>query len=147
MFYLLLLTLLGIHIVQMTSLRGRPHLPSCFLPCILFYIPNPCILGTRPVPPCKNGSCCMLELVGCRVCLCYSTVAICLPLVAHSHTSKFDNCCAFLEKSVFYRYLTAAPVSLWLPTQFVHCCLVTARPFMPGSLIVILYPILELHKF
>ena len=30
---------------------------------VLFYVPNPCILGTRPVLPCKNGSCCKLELV------------------------------------------------------------------------------------
>ena len=41
------------------------------------------------------------------------------------------------EKSVFYGYLTAASVSLGLPTHFVHCCLVTARAFMPASLIVI----------
>ena len=43
-----------------------------------------------------------------------------------------------LEKFVFYGYLTAAFVSLGLPTHFVHCCLVTARAFMPASLIVIL---------
>ena len=36
-----------------------------------------------------------------------------------------------LEKSVFYVYLTAASVSLGLPTQFVHCCLVTAIAFRP----------------
>ena len=43
-------------------------LPSYFPkgPSILFYVPNPCILGTRPVLPCKNGSCCMLELVGTK---------------------------------------------------------------------------------
>ena len=143
MFYLLLLTLLGIHIVQMTSLRG--HLPSCFQPCILFYVPNPCILGTRPVPPCKNGSCCMLELVGQRACLSYATV--CHWLLTVIPVSLITVVPTILEKSVFYRYLTAAPVSLWLPTQFVHCCLVTARPFMPGGLIVILYPILQIHKF
>ena len=51
-----------------------------------------------------------------------------------------------LEKSVFYGYLTAASVSVGLPTQFVHCCLVTARAFMPASLIVIPYAILEISK-
>ena len=52
-----------------------------------------------------------------------------------------------LEKSVFYGYLAAAPVSLGLPTQFVHCCLVTARAFTPASLIVIPHTILEISKF
>ena len=47
------------------------------------------------------------------------------------------------EKSVFYGYLTAASVSVGLPTQFVHCCLVTARAFVPASLIVIPYTILK----
>ena len=42
-----------------------------------------------------------------------------------------------LEKIVFYGYLTVASVSLGLPTQFVHCCLVTARAFMPATLTVI----------
>ena len=49
---------------------------------------------------------------------------------------------------MFYGYLTAASVSVGLPTQFVHCCLVTARAaFMSANLIVILYTILELSKF
>ena len=53
----------------------------------------------------------------------------------------------FLEKSVFYWYLTPPSLSLGLSTQFVHCCLVTARAFMPASLIVIPYTILEISKF
>ena len=52
-----------------------------------------------------------------------------------------------LEKSVFCGYLTPASVSLGLPTQFADCCLVTARAFMPASLIVISYTILEILKF
>ena len=52
-----------------------------------------------------------------------------------------------LEKSVFYRYLAVASVSLGLPTQFVHCCLAATRAFMPASLIVIPYTILEISKF
>ena len=48
---------------------------------------------------------------------------------------------------MFYGYLAVAPVSLGLPTQFVHCCLVTTRAFMPASLIVIPYTILEVSKF
>ena len=64
---------LGIHIVQMTSLRERPRFALVF-PKYTFYVPNPCILGTRPVLPCKNGSCCKLELVGTKsvFVLCYS---------------------------------------------------------------------------
>ena len=38
-----------------------------------------------------------------------------------------------LEESVFYGYLAAPSVSVGLPTQFVHCCLVKARAFMPAS--------------
>ena len=52
-----------------------------------------------------------------------------------------------LEKSVFYGYLAVASVSLGLPTQFVHCCLAATRAFMPASLIVIPYTILEISKF
>ena len=49
-----------------------------------------------------------------------------------------------LEKSVFYGYLAVAS---GLPTQFVHCCLAATRAFMPASLIVIPYTILEILKF
>ena len=52
-----------------------------------------------------------------------------------------------LEKYVFYGYLAVASVSLGLPTQFVHCCLAATRAFMPASLIVITYTILEISKF
>ena len=48
---------------------------------------------------------------------------------------------------MFYGYLAVASVSLGLPTQFVHCCLVTTRTFMPASLIVIPYTVLEISKF
>ena len=51
-----------------------------------------------------------------------------------------------LKKSVFYGHLAVASVSFGLPTQFVHCCLVTTRAFMPASLIVIPYTILEISK-
>ena len=52
-----------------------------------------------------------------------------------------------LEKSVLYTYLIAASVFLGLLIHFVHCCLLTARAFMPASLIVISYTILEISKF
>ena len=52
-----------------------------------------------------------------------------------------------LEKSVFYVYLAVASVTLRLPTQFVHCCLAATRAFMPASLMVISYTILEISKF
>ena len=39
-------------------------MPTFFQRC--FYISNPCILGTRPVLPCKNDSCCKLEFVGTK---------------------------------------------------------------------------------
>ena len=70
------------------------------------------------------------------MCLSCGTVAICLPLVTHRwncHASKFD--------------LAVASVSLGLLTQFVHCCLVTARAFILASLIVIPYTTLEISKF
>ena len=86
-----------------------------------FYVPNLCILGTRPVLPCENGSCCKLELIGTKSVFvlrysCYLSV-----LVAHRwncHTSKFNNYCAY--RSVFYGYLATASVSFGLPAQFVH---------------------------
>ena len=56
------LVLLGIHIVQ-TLLRERPRLLfASYFPNYVFYIPIPCVLGTRPVLPSKNGYCCKLEL-------------------------------------------------------------------------------------
>ena len=110
-----------------------------------FYVPNPCILGTRPVLPCKNGCCCKLELVEPRACLSYGTVAICLPWVAHRwncHTSKFGSCCAYRSGEI--RVLRISHCCICFPwathtvrSQFAHSCLVTARAFMPASLIVI----------
>ena len=50
--------ILEIHIVQMTSLRRCPCLPS-----FPKYVPNPYILGTKPVLPCKNGK---LKLIGAK---------------------------------------------------------------------------------
>ena len=72
----------------------------------------------------------------------YGTVAISLPLVTVTGgTVKAVSLIAVvptvLEKSVFYEYLSVASVSLGLPIQFVHCCLVTTRAFMPASLTVI----------
>ena len=90
-------TLLGIHIVQM-DLAPRTSAFALVFPKYSFYVPNPRILGTRPVLPCKNDCCCKLELVEQRACLSYGTVAICLPWVAHRwncHTSKFGSCCAY----------------------------------------------------
>ena len=81
----------------------------------------------------------------------YRTVAICLPLVAHRwncHTSKFKSRCAYRSGEIrFYGYLAVASASLGLPPQFVHCCLITARAFMPASLIAIPYTILEISTF
>ena len=88
---------LGIHIVQM-DLAPRTSAFALVFPKYSFYVPNPRILGTRPVLPCKNGCCCKLELVEQRACSSYGTVPICLPWVAHRwncHTSKFGSCCAY----------------------------------------------------
>ena len=46
------------------DLAPRTSAFALVFPKYTFYVPNPCILGTRPVLPCKNGSCCKLELVG-----------------------------------------------------------------------------------
>ena len=40
-----------------------------------------------------------------------------------------------------------ASVSFGIPPQFVHCCLIAARAFIPASLIAIPYTILEISKF
>ena len=98
-------------------------------PKYTFYVPNPCILGARPVLPCKNGSSC--KLTGGTV-IPVSLIAV-VPTI--------------LKKSVFCGYLAVASVSLGLPTQFVRCCLAATRAFMPASLIVIPYTILEISKF
>ena len=75
----------------------------------------------------------------------------CLLLFAHKwncHNSKFDSCCAYSSGEIRVLHIAhCASASLGLPTQFVHCCLVTARAFMPASLIVIPYTILEISKF
>ena len=56
------------------DLAPRTSAFALVFPKYTFYVPNPCILGTRPVLPCKNGSCCKLELVGTKsvFVLCYS---------------------------------------------------------------------------
>ena len=87
-----------------------------------------------------------------RACLSYATVAICvcrwlLTDGAVIPVSLIAVVPTVQGKSVFYGYLSAASVSVGLPTQFVHCCLVTARGFIPSSLIVIPYTILEILKF
>ena len=51
------------------------------------------------------------------------------------------------EKSVFLRISRCSICFPWAPTQFVHCCLAATRAFMPASLIVIPYTILEISKF
>ena len=134
--------------VQMSSLRKRPHLP----PNQLFYVPNPCILGTRPVLPCKNGSCCMLYAwVGGNKERVYLTVQ-CLPLVVrrcNCRTSKFDSICAYRSGEIRVLRIShccIVSVPLGLPTQFLHCCLVKARAFMAASLIVILWDDIELFR-
>ena len=44
-------------------------LPSYF-PNYVFYVPNPCVLGTRPVLPCRNGYCYKLVVVnGLKYCV------------------------------------------------------------------------------
>ena len=79
----------------------------------------------------------MLELVGTKSVfvlryVCYLFAVRC----SHVPVRLIAGVSTVLEKSVFYGYLTAASVSLGLPTQFVHCCLVATRAFMPASLIV-----------
>ena len=120
-------------------------------PKYTFYVSYLYILGTRPVLPCKNGSCCKLELLDKeRVCLVVQSLFVCRWLLT-GETVKPVSLIALVptvhEKSVFYGYLPVASVSLGLPTQFMHCCLVTARAFMPASLIVIPYTTLEISKF
>ena len=48
---------------------------------------------------------------------------------------------------MFYEYLRVASVSLGLPIQFLHCCLLTTRAFIPASLTVIPYTIVEISEF
>ena len=48
---------------------------------------------------------------------------------------------------MFYKYLSVACVSLGLPIQFVHCCLVATRAFMPASLTVIPYIFVKISEF
>ena len=52
-----------------------------------------------------------------------------------------------LEKSVFYEQCSVASVSLGLLIQFVHCCSVTTRAFMPAILTVVPYTIVEISEF
>ena len=57
------------------------------------------------------------------------------------NSCKFDKCTQ--EKSVFYEDFTVASVSFGLRRKLYTCCLVTARAFMPVSLIVIHTPLLR----
>ena len=132
------------------DLAPRTSAFALVFPKYTFYVPNPCILGTRPVLPCTNASCC--KLVGTKSVfdLCYSrylSVVGCSSGGTFIPVSLIAVVPTVLEKSAFYGYLAVASVSLGLPTQFVHCCLAATRAFMPASLIVIPYTILEISKF
>ena len=82
----------------------EPHSANVHICCLLsnyvFYIPNPCVLGTRPVLPCKNCYCCKLELVRARSML---------------GLQSLQFICHWL--------LTVASVSLGLPMQLELSCL------------------------
>ena len=114
---------------------------------LLFYIPNPCILGTRPVSPCRNGYCCKLELVRAKSFL----VPIALPLVVHRqnyHTCNFDSCCAYRSGEIhLYGYSSVASASFGYWYSLYTVVLEIARAFMPASLVVISYTILEVSEF
>ena len=84
-----------------------------------FYIPNPCILGTRPVLPCKNVSRGMLELVGTKSVFvlwysCYLSSVGCSQVELSYQLSWIAVVPTVLEKSVFFGYLTAVSVSVGL---------------------------------
>ena len=66
----------------------------------ILYIPNPCVLGTRPVLPCKNCYCRKLELVRAKTML---------------GLQSLQFICHWL--------LTVASVSLGLPMQLELSCL------------------------
>ena len=90
------------------------------------------------VLPCKNGYCCKLELVRAKSILVlqyscnFSAVG---GTVIHIRSIAVVP--TVLEKFMFYEYLNVASVSLGILMQFVHCCLVTAKAFMPASVRVI----------
>ena len=135
----------------MTSVCERPCMPSYF-PKYVFYIPNPCMVVTRAVMPCKNGYCCKLELARAKSMLVLCKVQ--LQLICHSLLTGgtvvpvrlIAVVPTVLEKSVFYKYLSVACVFLGLPIQFVHCCLVATRAYMPASLTVIPCIIVEISE-
>ena len=76
-----------------------------------------------------------LELVKAKSMLVLGTAAISLLLVVHRWNLIVTVVPTILKKFMFYKYLG---VFLVLLIQFVHCCLVTTRAFMPASLTVIL---------
>ena len=77
-----------------------------------------------------------LELVKAKSVLVLGTAAISLLLVVHTGWNLIVTVVpTILKKFVFYKYLG---VFLGLLIQFLHCCLVTTRAFMPASLTVIL---------
>ena len=77
-----------------------------------------------------------LELVKAKSVLVLGTAAISLLLVVHTGWNLIVTVVpTILKKFVFYKYLG---VFLGLLIQFVYCCLVTTRAFMPASLTVIL---------
>ena len=137
----------------MTSLCMRTSAFAFEFPKKTFYVPNPCILGTRPVIPCKNGSCCKrgckLELVETKSAfvLCY-LLAVGCSQVELSHQYVWQLLCLplwrnpyFTDISLLYLFLLGYRHSL-----FTVVLLVTARAFMPSSLIVIPYTILEVFR-
>ena len=75
---------------------------------------------------------CNFSAVGCSQTVAISLTAIVLTI---------------LEKSVFYEQRSVSSVSLGLLIQFVHCCSVNTRTFMPAIRTVVLYTIVEISEF
>ena len=123
--------------MQTTSLRESLLLPSYF-PSILSSFPIHVSWEPDQYYHLKMAP--VLELVGQeRVCLMLQLLFVCRWLLTGETVipvSLIAVVPTVLEKSVFYGYLAVASVSLGLPTQFVHCRLVTASAFMSASLIV-----------
>ena len=112
-------------------------------PSILCYVPNTCILGTRPFMPHKNGFCCKLELVRANrwaesvFVLRYSCNLSAVGCSPWSGTVRPVSLIAVVPtvpigeiSSICFPWATG--------TQFLPCCIsVQADAFMPASLVVI----------
>ena len=116
-------------------LAPRTSAFALIFPKYTFYVPNPCILGTRPILPCKNGYCCKLEWQrACQVCLMVQSLFICRWLLTGGTVipvAKFDSCCAYRSGEIHVLRISHGNTFVWWPRSALRRSIPSGTTFCP----------------